>query len=50
MHTSTVQAVSALQASLRSCPSSLPSWEALADAYMARGSYTAARKAFERVN
>ena len=43
------QAVAALQAALRAAPASLPTWEALADAYLARGSYSAARKAFARV-
>jgi len=41
--------VAALQAALRGDSTSSMCWEALADAYMARGSYTAARKAFEKV-
>ena len=43
------QAVTSLQAALRSDPANLTCWEALADAYMARGSFVAARKAFEKV-
>ena len=42
-------AVTALQSALRGDSSNVMCWEALADAYMARGSYTAARKAFEKV-
>ena len=43
------RAVISLQAALRSDPTNLTCWEALADAYMARGSFVAARKAFEKV-
>eukprot|EP00092_Neocalanus_flemingeri_P033930 GFUD01036895.1.p1 GENE.GFUD01036895.1~~GFUD01036895.1.p1 ORF type:complete len:1307 (+),score=422.74 GFUD01036895.1:54-3974(+) len=43
------QAVTALQSALRGDSSSVTCWEALADAYMIRGSYTASRKAFEKV-
>ena len=43
------QAVASLQAALKASPSSMATWEALADAYLARGSFSAARKAFERV-
>jgi len=42
-------AVTALQSALRGDSNSVMCWEALADAYMARGSYSAARKAFEKV-
>jgi len=42
-------AVTALQSALRGDSSSVMCWEALADAYMVRGSYSAARKAFEKV-
>ena len=41
--------VTALQNALRSEPDNIVCWEALGDAYMARGSYVAARKAFEKV-
>ena len=41
--------VTALQNALRSEPENIVCWEALGDAYMARGSYVAARKAFEKV-
>ena len=41
--------VTALQNALRSEPENIICWEALGDAYMARGSYVAARKAFEKV-
>jgi len=43
------KAVASLQAALKASPSSMATWEALADAYLARGSFSAARKAFERV-
>ena len=43
------RAVISLQAALRSDPTNLTCWEALADAYMARGSFVAARKGFEKV-
>ena len=42
-------AVTALQNALRSDSDNAVCWEALGDAYMARGSYVAARKAFEKV-
>ena len=42
-------AVTSLQSALRSSPENVTCWEALGDAYMARGSYVAARKAFEKV-
>ena len=42
-------AVTSLQSALRSSPDNVTCWEALGDAYMARGSYVAARKAFEKV-
>ena len=43
------KAVASLQAALKASSSSVSTWEALADAYLARGSFSAARKAFERV-
>jgi len=42
-------AVSALQSALRGDSSDINCWEALAEAYMARGSFTAAQKSFEKV-
>ena len=42
-------AVTSLQSALRSDPEHVVCWEALGDAYVARGSYVAARKAFEKV-
>ena len=41
--------MASLQAALKASPSSIATWEALADAYLSRGSFSAARKAFERV-
>ena len=41
--------MASLQAALKASPLSIATWEALADAYLARGSFSAARKAFERV-
>jgi len=43
------QAVQAFQAALRGDSGDVTCWEALADAYMARGSFNAALKAFEKV-
>jgi len=42
-------AVTALQSALRGDSTDINCWEALAEAYMARGSFTAAQKSFEKV-
>ncbi len=41
--------IQSLQSALRGDPKSLTAWECLADAYKARGSYTASAKAYEQV-
>ncbi len=43
-------AILSFQSALRRDSTDCHAWECLADAYMARGSYTAALKAFDKVN
>lgn len=44
------RAIVSLQSVLRSDPSNVDAWECLADAYLARGSYTAALKAYDHTS